>query len=200
MRFSLQIILILIVSFFLACQPKPKFLSPLEIQNEKEKVQKVIVDFHVALEDKNFGKLVETLADEVIFFGTDSSEIIKTFADFKMAIDKQWKDYDKIDYGELRDVSIQMDDNATLASIIYGTNAVITIAGVNVEYYLRIARILRKKDDRWLIVSGIVGIVRNDDQIQRDYEKNTLGSTKQNSQEQSDQKEKKDQKPPVLKE
>lgn len=173
MRFSLPTILILIASFFVACQPKPKFLSPVEIQNEKDKVQNVIVDFHVALEEKNFGKLVETLADEVIFFGTDSSEIIKTFADFKMAIDKQWKDYDQIDYGELRDVSIQMDDNATLASIIYGTNAVITKKGVSVEYYLRIARILRKKSDRWLIVSGIVGIVRTDDEAQRVHEQTT---------------------------
>ncbi|MCO5250472.1 MAG: nuclear transport factor 2 family protein [Candidatus Kapabacteria bacterium] len=198
MRFSLQIILILIASFFLACQPKPKFLSPLEIQNEKEKVQKVIVDFHTALEDKNFGKLVETLADEVIFFGTDSSEIIKTFADFKMAIDQQWKDYDHIDYGELRDVSIQMDDNATLASIIYGTNAVITKGGVDVEYYLRIARILRKKDDRWLIVSGIVGIVRTDDEARRDYEQSSSQApSNQNTQQQNEQK---NQMPPVSKE
>jgi ketosteroid isomerase-like protein len=198
MRFSLQIILILIASFFLACQPKPKFLSPLEIQNEKEKVQKVIVDFHKALEDKNFGKLVETLADEVIFFGTDSSEIIKTFADFKMAIDQQWKDYDRIDYGELRDVSIQMDDNASLASIIYGTNAEITKGGVAVEYYLRIARILRKKNDRWLIVSGIVGIVRTDEEARRFYEhKNAPTSLDQNSGEQQEQKKRM---PPVSKE
>lgn len=171
MRNFLPIILIVCTTFIWSCQPKPQYLSPLEIQKEKEKVQKVIVEFHRAFEEKNFGKLVETLADEVIFFGTDSSEIIKTFADFKMAIDKQWQEYDRIDYGDLRDVSIQMDDNATIASIIYGTNALISKGGVEVEYYLRIARILRKKNDRWLIVSGIAGIVRTDDEARRVHER-----------------------------
>ncbi len=171
MRNFLPIIIILCATFIWSCQPKPQYLSPLEIQKEKEKVQKVIIEFHRAFEEKNFGKLVETLADEVIFFGTDSSEIIKTFADFKMAIDKQWQEYDRIDYGELRDVSIQMDDNATIASIIYGTNALISKGGVEVEYYLRIARILRKKNDRWLIVSGIAGIVRTDEEARRVHER-----------------------------
>lgn len=146
-----------------ACDSKKEFLSPLEIETEKENVKEVIQDFHKATEEKNFGKIVETLADEVIFFGTDSSEIIKTFADFKKAIEKQWQDYEKITYDELRDVSIQMDDQATLASIIYGVNAVFVKNGIEEKYYLRIARILRKKNNKWLIVSGIVGIVRGDE-------------------------------------
>lgn len=172
MRISLPIILILTVSFVLACQPKPKFLTPLEIQNEKEKVQNVILEFHKAFEEKNFGKLVETLADEVIFFGTDSSEIMRSFADFKRAIDKQWQEYEMIDYGDLLDVSMQMDDNATLATIIYGTKATIKKDGKEYQFYLRIARILRKTNDRWLIVSGIAGIVRSDVDAKRVYEQN----------------------------
>lgn len=146
-----------------ACGPKKVYLTPLEIEAEKVKVENVMNDYHRAFEDKNFGKVVETLADEVIFFGTDSSEVIKTFADFKKAIEKQWRDYDKVHYDELRDVSIQMDDNATLATIIYGVNADYIKGDTTHNYYLRIARILKKKNNKWLIVSGIVGIVRPDE-------------------------------------
>ncbi|MDT3739957.1 MAG: nuclear transport factor 2 family protein [Candidatus Kapabacteria bacterium] len=147
---------------FSACGPKKEYLSPLEIENEKSNVKSVIADYNRAFEDKNFGKVVETLADEVIFFGTDSSEVIKTFADFKKAIEKQWQEYDKVTYGDLRDVSIQMDDNGTIASIIYGVHADYLQKDTSYHYYLRIARVLKKKNHKWLIVSGIVGIVRDD--------------------------------------
>lgn len=146
-----------------ACTPKKVYLSALEIEAEKEKVKMVINDYHRAFEGKNFGKLVETLADEVIFFGTDSSEVLKTFADFKKAVEKQWLEYDQVHYDELRDVSIQMDEAATWASIIYGVNADYLRDGVTNNYYLRIARIMKKKNNKWLIVSGIVGIVRPDE-------------------------------------
>ncbi|MBX3043979.1 MAG: nuclear transport factor 2 family protein [Candidatus Kapabacteria bacterium] len=159
-----RLLLLILASLIVlsACSPKKTYLSPLELEEEKEQVKKVIEDYHRASEDKNFGKVVETLADEVIFFGTDSSEVIKTFADFKKAIEKQWQDYDKIDYGELRDVSIQMDEGATLATIIYGVNSDFIRGEETYNYYLRIARILKKKNNKWLIVSGIVGIVRPD--------------------------------------
>ncbi len=148
-----------------ACAPEKDFLSPLELENEKTLIKDVMEDYNRASEEKSFGRIVETLADEVIFFGTDSSEVIKTFADFKKAIEKQWQEYDAVSYGELRDISIQMDDQATLATIIYGVNAVYTRNGVNQDYYLRIARILKKKNHKWLIVSGIVGIVRSDEAL-----------------------------------
>lgn len=160
---SLILPIIALAVLLSTCAPEKDYLSPLEIENEKNLVKQVMEDYHRASEEKSFGKIVETLADEVIFFGTDSSEVIKTFADFKKAIEKQWQDYDAVKYGELRDVSIQMDDNATIASIIYGVNADFIRSGVTYNYYLRIARVLRKKGDKWLIVSGIVGIVRADE-------------------------------------
>lgn len=173
-RFFLLILTSVIL--FVACGPKKEYLSPLEIEAEKKAVEQVNVDYQKGVEKKDFGSVVETLADEVIFFGTDSSEVIKTFADFKKAIQKQWNDYDHISYGPLSDVSIQMDDNGTLASIIYGVNADFVREDTTFNYYLRVARVLKKKNNQWLIVSGIVGIVRQDDQ----YIKKTISDTLSN--------------------
>jgi ketosteroid isomerase-like protein len=144
----------------ISCQPKKKLLTPEQVEQEKEAIVQVINDYNSASENKDFGAIVSCLADEVIFFGTDSSEIIKTFAEFKEAIQKQWQEYDKIKYGPLNDVSIQMDDDATLASIIFGMSADVERAGVHNMYYVRVARTLKKKESKWYIVSGIMGIVR----------------------------------------
>jgi ketosteroid isomerase-like protein len=144
-----------------SCEPKKKYLSPQELELEKDKIKTVIEAFNNASEEKNFGKMVEYLDDEVIFFGTDSSEVIKTFADYKKAIDKQWQVYDRINYSDLRDVSIFIDDEANLATIFYGTNADVVKEGISNNYYLRGARILKKKNDKWLIVGGLTGIVRS---------------------------------------
>lgn len=144
-----------------SCSPKNETLTDEQRKDEEGKITQVVLAYNKAVEEKNFGNLVETLADEVIFFGTDSSEIIKTFADFKKSMEKQWQQYDKVIYGEIKDASFQIDESATLATIIYGVNADITAGGVVEHYYLRAARVLLKQDNKWVIKSGIMGIVRN---------------------------------------
>lgn len=144
------------------CEPKKKFLTPEELDLEKEKIKMVIDKFNEASHEKNFGKMVEFLDDEVIFFGTDSSEIIKTFADYKKAIDQQWQVYDKITYSDLNDVSVFIDQEATTATIFYGTNAEVVKSGISNNFYLRGARVLKKKNNKWLIVGGLTGIVRSE--------------------------------------
>lgn len=155
------LISILALLYLASCSPNREMLSDEARKAESEKVKNVAIAYNKAVEEKNFGNLVETLADEVIFFGTDSSEIINTFADFKKSMEKQWQQYDKVKYGDLHDVSVQMDNEAQLATIIFGVNADITHGGITENFYLRAARILVKQDNKWVIKSGIMGIVRN---------------------------------------
>lgn len=156
----------LISSFlFISCCPEPKELTEDEIKFEKDAVINVIKAYNRASEEKNFSKMVPTLAGEVIFFGTDSSEVIKTFADFKKQMMTQWNQYDNMSYGELIDVSIQMDKNASFASIIFGVHVVITKGEKTQHLYLRNARTLKKEKEQWVIVSGIVGAARSDDTL-----------------------------------
>lgn len=163
----------------ISCQPKKKLLTPEQIEQEKEAIVKVITDYNKASEEKDFGAVVSSLADEVIFFGTDSSEIIRTFADFKEAIQRQWQEYDKIKYGPINDVSIQMDNDATLASIIFGMSADVERSGSHNNYYLRVARTLKKKEGKWYIVSGIMGIARTSSDEQAAYEDTDAENTEE---------------------
>jgi len=152
---------IFIIALISACCPEPKELTSKEIEYEKQAIVKVNQAYNKASENKNFAQMVETLADEVIFFGTDSAEVIKTFADFKAAMLKQWERYDKMIYGIIADVYIQMDNSASTASIIYGVPLTVTEKNNSTSeyYFLRVARTMKKQRGSWVISSGIVGIV-----------------------------------------
>lgn len=160
--FSLIVSLIIV-----SCCPEPKELTEDEVNMEKQAVINVVKAYNKAVEEKNFSKIVPTLAGEVIFFGTDSSEVIKTFADFKKQMMAQWNEYDNLIYGELADVSIQMDKNASFASIIFGLPVTITKGENTIELYLRVARTLKKEKEVWVIVSGIVGAARPDNTLKQ---------------------------------
>ena len=156
------LILILITS----CCPEPKEITAEDLKREQEAVVNVNRAYNKASEEKNFSSMVETLAGEVIFFGTDSAEIIRTFSDFKKQMLKQWEYYEKMQYGELTDVSIQMDQNATFASIIFGVPVDLTRMGKMERHFLRVSRTLKKEKNKWVIVSGIVSIARSADLTQ----------------------------------
>ena len=146
-----------ILLVFPACSPQEKELTADEIAKEKQAIIKVINDYNKATEEKNWSELVPTLASEVIFFGTDSNEVIKTFDEYKEKLLNQWKLFDKQKYGKMTDVSIMMDKNATLASIIYGIPFDVTVGDKSAHLFLRMQRTLKKENEKWLIISGIVG-------------------------------------------
>ena len=160
------IILIMII-MIAGCSPTPKELTQAEIEKEKQAIINTVKQFNTAVEEENFAKIVPTLAEEVIFFGTDSAEVIKTFADFKSKMMAQWERYDNLEYGAMNDVSIQMDKNATFASFIFGIPVDISKDGNNVHMFLRVMRALKKENNKWVIVSGVVGEVKSGDTLKK---------------------------------
>ena len=145
------VLLISILFLAVACAPKEKELTPDQISKEKQAIVKVMKEYNEASEAKSWSRLVETLASEVRFYGTDSAEVINTFDDYKEKILTQWNLFDNQKYGEMTNIHIEMDPNASFASIIYGIPFDVTI-GQKVAHLF-----LRKENDKWVIVSGIVG-------------------------------------------
>lgn len=157
--------LLLITAFIIisGCKTEPEFLPADQIEKEKAAVIKVCNDYNKASEAKSWSAMVETLAEEVKFFGTDSSEVIKTFPEFKKKMLEQWQQYDKMIYGEMVDVEVLMDRQGTIASIFFGVPVYLQHGNDSIHYFLRGARTLKKdkEKNRWFIVSGLVGIVRS---------------------------------------
>ena len=157
-----KFLLLFIISLFLivSCGPnKPQGLTSDVIEKEKQEVLDVIKNYNQAYANKDFAGLVDYMSQDVIFFGTDSSEVITSLAEYKNAMQKQWELYDTMKYGDMVDEFVQMDRNATLASVIYGSSLeLITTDGEDIRYFVRVSRTLKKENNQWLIVTGLVGI------------------------------------------
>lgn len=164
------ILFLMVIILVSSCEPPKEILTTEKRKDEEQKIITTIENYNKANENRDWYALVETLADEVVFFGTDSAEVITSFAEYKKAIEKQWQEYEKMGYSSLSDVSVQMDNEATFASIIFGHKVDLTKGGITKSYYMRGARILKKEKNKWVIVSGIVGIVRSEGDVNKEFE------------------------------
>ncbi len=133
-------------------------------KEQKEKAQAEIIDlmkqYNTAFQNKDFPGLVHTLHNDVVFFGSDSTEAIKSLTEFKEVVLKQWKFYDKMSYGEINNPTIYLDPLGTFASIIYGLPCYYREVGKSDDgyFFLRVARTLKKEKSGWKIISGIVSV------------------------------------------
>lgn len=161
MRQFVTLFSILCILFLFGCGPdKPKIYTPEQIKQEKESILNLMKLYNKASEEKSWLTLVGTLSKDIVFFGTDSSETINTITEFQRQMNKQWSTYKTMKYGEVRDVSIHMDQEANWASVIFGVPVDIQFTeDSSIHYFFRIARTLKKEDNKWVIVSGIAGIV-----------------------------------------
>lgn len=152
--------ILMLIILVVSCGPSIEPLTPQEIENEKEAILEVLKSYNTAFQQKDFAGILPTLADDVVFFGTDSSEVIKNLNEFKQKITEQFNDVDEMRYGEMTDVSIQIDPYGHFASIIYGMPLTVVKDNKIEKMFVRVARTLRKEDGRWVITSGIIGVAR----------------------------------------
>lgn len=133
-------------------------LSIEQVAKERTKILEVIKYYNTAFNEKSYSRLIETLSEDVVFFGSDSSEVIHSLNDFKGMIQNQWENFD-IQYGKMVDTWIKIDPSGTLASVIFGLPGTIKMKnGEKQHVFFRISRTLGKQDGKWVIVSGIVSI------------------------------------------
>jgi len=151
------VLYLFVLCFILSCTPKEKELTADEKAKEEQAIISVMKKYNTANEEKNFSALVETLAQEVTFYGTDSAEVLKTFPEYKKAMLKQWDLFEKQKYGDMADISIIMDKAASLATITFGIPFDVTIGNNTAHLFLRMSRTLKKENEKWVIAGGIVG-------------------------------------------
>lgn len=170
---------ILLVSLFtlFSCGGGHSVEEQLLTEEEKEAEKQAIIDvlkaYNEAAGEKNWAKLVTTLDNEVTFFGTDSGEVSKTFADFKKTMQMQWEEYETFEYGPIQDLYIQLDDYARYANVIFGMSLKFNRKGEEPQrFYVVAQRTLKKKpiEKNWVIQSGILSLTR-ENQMQRSYDR-----------------------------
>ncbi len=157
-----KVILLILSSFILfSCnRGETEELTTQQLEAEKQKVMEVVEEYNTAYQEESFTKIIETLSEKVVFFGTDSSEVIKSLNEFKKLIQEQWNHYE-IKYGPIIDPLVIIDNRATVASVIFGVPGTVKQNnGPEEKVFFRIARTLEKQDKKWVIASGLIGITQ----------------------------------------
>ncbi len=130
---------------------------------EIEKITNVIKMYNQANNARNWADMVKTLDKEVTFFGSDKGEKSKDMAAFKETIKKQWENYSKMEYGDMQDIYVELDDYANFANIIFGVPLeAVANTGEKENLFVIVQRTLKKDpiSKKWVICSGIVSIPR----------------------------------------
>ncbi len=155
------LLMIAAISLLWSCSHDSGEMSPDAQKLQLDAIKKVINDYIDAYREKNFSKAVRSLSDSVVFYGTDIEEKITSLAQFKEEVQDEWDIISKIEYGEMKDLLIFMDNDGELAQVYYALPARYHFKGVEQpqSLYLRYARTLKKIEGRWLIVGGAVGAI-----------------------------------------
>ncbi|MGI6370525.1 MAG: nuclear transport factor 2 family protein [Candidatus Kapaibacterium sp.] len=168
MKIKLIILALLFPLFLTSCGGdgsggEHDLLTDEQRKKEVEMITDVIKAYNKANNDRNWAGMVQTLDKEVTFFGSDKGEMSKDMAAFKETIKNQWENYTVMEYGEIQDIYVELDDYATLANIIFGVPLkVVSKEGVSEDLFVIIQRTLKKDpvDKKWVIRSGILYIPR----------------------------------------
>lgn len=166
-KFLLLLSVLVGLCFLVACGGSDRATDELPTDTEKNAEKAAIIqvlnNYNKAANDRDWEKMVQTLADKVTFYGTDSGEVSRTFDEFKATIQRQWKNYPVFQYGDVKNVYIEMDDYANYVNVIYNSHLIYAAKdSLPDTLYVLYQRMLKKDPitKEWKITSGITATSR----------------------------------------
>jgi ketosteroid isomerase-like protein len=141
----------------------PKQLSVDDLAKEKTAVEAVVSNFWKAYEAKDAEAMNKFLpqSSAIMFFGTDSAEVIKTSNDWKTQMKNDMQLFDAFKAGEPRNVATEVTGDGMLASTICEIPVEMKMGGKRAHSLTRMAFTMKKENDQWHIVQGMVAFATN---------------------------------------
>jgi hypothetical protein len=151
-KFSL---LFIIASLMIGC--KSEKLTSDEIKAEKDKVMIRIESFLVSYANKDMNKILGMLSssEEFHFLGSDVAEIHNSKADFQNQLDQDWKLFESVHFGEIRNLSIKISSCGDLAVAVFDAPMTVTVKGNQSKFFLRMSITFLKENGLWQMVQGL---------------------------------------------
>ena len=148
--------LLVIAALVSGCGPKK--LNVQDIAREKKAVESVITTFWKAYESKDLAAMDKFLSTspEVVFFGTDSAEVVKSPAQWEIQKRDDMQLFEAFKAGELRNLSIQVDSYGELASSVCEIPLDMKIGGQMSHSLARIAMTMKKEKGDWRTIQGML--------------------------------------------
>ncbi len=156
----MKTLLLLIIVAFLVSGCQSEKLTSDEIKAEKNKVKTRIESFLLSYSKKDVNKIIAmlSLSKEFFFLGSDVSEINNSLADFQNQLDQDWKLFESIHFGELRNLSIRISECGDLAVAVFDAPMTVVVKGNQTKFYFRMSNTFIKGNGLWQLVQGLGSI------------------------------------------
>jgi len=151
-------IFVLIVALCSGCGPAK--MSPGDIDTQKKAIESLASGFWKAYEAKDLPVVTKlfTTSGDLLFYGTDSAEVIKTIPEWETQAKADWELFQSVKFGAMRNVSTILSDDGSLGAIVCEVPADITSGGHQEHSLFRTSMTLRKESGEWKLVSGMVAV------------------------------------------
>ena len=139
---------------------KSEKITSAEINAEKDKIKTRIDSFLVSYSKKDMNTIISMLSssNEFNFLGSDVSEINKSKQDFQNQLDQDWKLFDSIDFGEIRNFSIRISECGDLAVAVFDAPMTVVVKGNQSKFFFRMSSTFIKENGLWQLVQGLGSI------------------------------------------
>lgn len=141
-----------------ACNPQK--LTPEQTAVENDRIKTRIETFLTTYANKDMNTLVRMLSTskDFHFLGSDVSEINKNKAEFQNQIDQDWKLFDTVHFGEIRNLSIRISDCGDLAATVFDAPMTVSVKGNQSKFFFRMSSTFVKENGLWQLVQGLGSI------------------------------------------
>lgn len=131
-----------------------------DIAKEKGAVEAAITAFARGYESKDIAAVQKLFSnsDDLMWFGTDSAEVIRGWAEWERQMNNDWQVFKTVKMGAPRNLSILVDNDAQMASTIFELPTDVTMAGMSPHLTLRFGATLRKENGEWKFLQGVVSV------------------------------------------
>lgn len=92
------------------------------------------------------------------FLGSDVVEINRSKADFQNQLDKDWKLFESISFGDVRKLAVKISDCGDIASAIFEVPVTATLKGNQSKFFFRMTFVFENENGLWQIAQGVVSI------------------------------------------
>ena len=150
--------LILAASLIIGCGDKEqdKQTVKVDLDSARHNIIVAINNFNAAYMKKDWEGIKKLLSGTVHIFGTDSSAIRNTVADYEKQLQKEWAAYDQEKLGAPNYLYIEMDKDAELANAVYQVMFVSVAGGKSRQVALRFSNTYKKENGEWKLAQMIM--------------------------------------------
>lgn len=156
----MKYLLILTAAAFVISGCKSDRLTSEQIDSEKDKVKTRIESFLASYAKKDMNTIITMLSSskEFHFLGSDIAEINKSKSDFQNQLDQDWKLFDSVHFGEIRNISIRISECGDLSVAVYDAPMTVIVKGNQSKFLFRISNTFLKENGLWQLVQGLGSI------------------------------------------